>query len=263
MREVLLKEEDVQVGSFVQMNEEVASPWSSWGSQLPPASPPVSVPLPTWRPWEQKPNKLRKRSPASEARSLHRLHEWQQRMDLRRASEQPTRECSRTPLPPGKELKNIRLLKMLEDVQRGKFGSQAFSSCQWSGSQTSPASPSWFVSQTPAASSPWSSTQITPATPSWSGSQTAPATPSWSGSQTNSTRVIGSLLALLKPKPCCSYHYNPWCGSPHLVLDIYPLTPLDGQDQLAGVPGARSLPWSPLVPPALPGDLWPLISCWR
>ena len=192
MKEALVKKEGMKEGDFdklVEISGEVASPWSSWGSQLPPASPPVLVPLPTWRPWEQNPKKPKKRSPASEARSLGRLLEWQQRMDLRRASNQSTRECSSssTPLPPGKELKNVRLLKRLEDVQRGKSGSQAFPSSQWSGSQTSPASPSWFVSQTPAASSPWSGTQITPATPSWSGSQTAPATPSWSGSQTNST----------------------------------------------------------------------------
>ena len=57
------------------------------------------------------------------------------------------------------------------------------------------------------------------------------------------TRVIGSLLALLKPKLSCSYHYNPWCRSPHPVRDIYLLTPLAGRDQLAGAPGARSLPW--------------------
>ena len=256
MREVLLKEEDVQVGSFVQMNEEVATPWSSWGSQLPPASPPVSVPLPTWRPWEQKPNKLRKRSPASEARSLRRLREWQQQRDLQRASEQSTRECSSTPFPPRKELKNVRLLNRLEDVQGGKLGSQTFPFSQWSGSQTSPAIPSWSGSQTSPASSSWSGSQTSPASSPWSGSQTSPATLSWSGSQTTSTsppwsgdqetctRVIGSLLALLKPTLCCSSHFNPWCRSPQPVLDISPLpTPLAGQDQLASVPGARSLPW--------------------
>ena len=193
MREVLLKkeemkEEDVKVESFAEMNGEVASPWSSWGSQLPPASPPVSVPLPTWRPWEQRPKKLKKRSPASEARSLRRLREWQQQRDLQRASasDQSTRECSSsTPMPPRKELKNVRLLNRLEDVQGGKLGSQIFPSSQWSGSQTSPAFPSWSGSQTSPASSPWSGSQTSPATLSWSGSQTNSTSPPWSGDQEN------------------------------------------------------------------------------
>ena len=194
-----MKEEgvkEVMVESLEEMSGEVAFPWSSWGLQLPPASPPFSTLSPTWRPWEQRPKKLKKRSPTSEARSLRRLLEWQQQRDLQRASPQLTRECSSssTPLPPARELKQVRLLDRLETEQGGKSGSQAFPSSQWSGSQISSAFPSWSGSQTSPTSSSWSGSQTSPASSSLSGSQTIPCLPSWSGSQT---------------APCSS----PWSGS--------------------------------------------------
>ena len=60
-----------------------------------------------------------------------------------------------------------------------------------------------------------------------------------------------------------SSHYNPWCLSPYPVPDICPLTLLDGQDQLAHVPWARSLPRWMRVPPALPGcSVVPVYLLW-
>ena len=161
----------------VEKRGEVAFPNSSWGSQLPPATPKSRKPLPTWRPWElenlpkvwqPKLPKFKKRSPASEARSRRRLLEWQWHRDSRRGLEQLTPVESATPLPPPRELNNVRLLDRLEG---GKLGSQALPPIQWSGSQTSPSSPSWSGSQT------------FPASSSWSGSQTSPSPPPWSGDQ--------------------------------------------------------------------------------
>ena len=180
------KEEEVE-GFEEDMTGEVAFPWSSWGSQLPPASPPVLVQLPTWRPWEPRPRKVKKRSPASEARSFRRLRDLQQRRDLQRASDQSTSGCASTPLPPSRELKQVRLLERLE-VEGGKLGSQAFPSNQSSGIQTSSTSPARSGSQTSPwgpAFSPWSGEQNLPASPSWSGSQTNPTSPPWSGNQGN------------------------------------------------------------------------------
>ena len=70
-----VKEEDVKEDRVKEVlkeekSGEVAFPNSSWGSQLPPASPKASESLLTWRPWEKQ--KLlrwkKKRSPASEAK---------------------------------------------------------------------------------------------------------------------------------------------------------------------------------------------------
>ena len=165
--------------------EEVAFPYSSWGLQLPPATPKSTKPLPTWRPWEMekvwqpKPQlqQFKKRSPASEARSRRRLLQWQQRRDLGRVSQELT-----TPLPPSRELKNVRLKDRLEG---GRLGSQASPSTQWSGSQTSPSSSFWSGSQTYPSSPPLyrPGTQTFADSPSQSGSQTSPSSPPWSGDQ--------------------------------------------------------------------------------
>ena len=171
---------------------EVAFPSSSWGSQLPPETPKTSKPTSTWRPWEKQ--KLlrwkKKRSPASEARSQRRLREWQQRRDLLQLdSHLLSKECFSTPLPPLRELKNVRLTERLEGSQGGELGSQAFTPNQWSGSQASPTLPSWLGSPssppTSSASPPWSGIQTFPTPPPWSGSQTYLTPPPWSGRQGN------------------------------------------------------------------------------
>ena len=91
---------------------KAAFPCFSWGLQLPPATPPNSNPLSAWRPWEvAKPGKWKKRSPASQARSLRRLREWQEKRDIRRGPDQVSRECSSTPLPPPMESRKVRLVE--------------------------------------------------------------------------------------------------------------------------------------------------------
>ena len=57
MKEALVKKEEMEendVESFEETTGELASPWSTWGSQLRPPSPPIPVPLQAWRPWEQR-----------------------------------------------------------------------------------------------------------------------------------------------------------------------------------------------------------------
>ena len=121
---------------------------SSWGKLLPASTPSVSSLSPIWRPWEfeerttedvklpgpRKPGQGRgkRRSPAAEARSQRRLHEWQQRVDLQRElnclhSEQRS-IC--TPLPAPKEIRSVRLLERLEGEKGKKLGSQALPSSQ-------------------------------------------------------------------------------------------------------------------------------------
>ena len=140
MRKVVVKNDDEECKK--EDSGKAAFPSSSWGSQLPPASPLSTKPLPTWRPWEVDNNegskvklpRCKKRSPASKARSVQRLREWQQRRDLQRCS---------TPLPPRRELFNARLTDRLE----GKFGSQTSPVGKMSCSQTSSPSPFWSGSQ--------------------------------------------------------------------------------------------------------------------
>ena len=189
-----VKEDDVKEDRLKEVLKEeklgeVAFPNSSWGSQLPPETPKTSKPTSTWRPWEKQ--KLlrwkKKRSPASEARSQRRLREWQQRRDLQLESHLLSKECYSTPLPPSRELKNVRLTERLEVSQEGELGSQAFTSNQWSGSQASPAFPSWLGSPSspPTASTPWAGIQTFPTPPPWSGSQTYLTPPPWSGHKGN------------------------------------------------------------------------------
>ena len=185
----------LQVHVLKEEKREVASPSSTWGSQLPPATPPKQKPLTAWRPWEAGPQKQKKRSPASEARSWRRLHVWQQRKDLQRSSNHMPKQSYSTPLPPQKELKVVRLVERLECEDRGDFGSQAPPFNHWSesrapnfpplmsGSQTS-CSPPWSGSETTSSSLPWSGSQTFPSPPPRSGSQTFPSPPPWSGSQT-------------------------------------------------------------------------------
>ena len=172
---------------------EAAFPPSPWGLQLPPPTPPKSKPLFDWRPWEVgKQQKWKKRSPASQARSLRRLREWQKQRDFQRGQFiNPS-----TPLPPPREVRNVCLVDRLEGEGGKKFGSQTIPLSQWSdcqippvssslsGSQTVPYLPSWSGSQTVSCSPPWSGSQTPPCSPYWSGSQTVPCAPSWSGSQT-------------------------------------------------------------------------------
>ena len=157
--------------------------------------------------------KLKKRSPASEARSTRRLLEWQQRRDLQRGLEQLT-----TPLPPSRKLKNVRLIDRLEGR---KLGSQAPPFNQWCGSQASSSSPSVSGTQT-SPSSPlslaplWSGSQ---ASPSQSGSQTSPSSPLylpplWSGSQTFHT---GPSQSGSQTSPSCP----PWSGNQETVHQDY------------------------------------------
>ena len=166
---------------------EAAFPCSPWGSQLPPPTPSNLKPLYSWRPWEvAKPRKWKKRSPASQARSLRRLREWQEQRDLQRGLDQFT--SPNTPLPPPREVRNVRLVNRLEGEGGGKFGSQAFPLSNCSGSQIPPASspipylPSSSGSQTVSCLPSWSGSQTIPCSPLWSGSQTIPPPP-WSGNQ--------------------------------------------------------------------------------
>ena len=186
VKENEVKEDSVKEVLKEETTKEAASPNSSWGSQLPPASPKTSKLHPTWRPWETQ--KLlwreKKRSPASEARSQRRLHEWQQRRDPQRNSDLLTKDCFSTPLPPSRELRIVRLTERLEGSQEP--GSQALTPNQWSGS---PALPSWLGSSssvpTSSASPPWSCSQTNSTPPPQSGSQTYPTPPPWSGHQGN------------------------------------------------------------------------------
>ena len=163
-----MKEESVkfEVGTVLLNADEVleregageaAFPCSLWGSQLPPPTPSNLKPPFSWRPWEvAKPRKWKKRSPASQARSLRRLREWQRQRDIQRGMDQSTRECSSTPLPPPREARNVRLAERLESEGGEKFGNQTFPLSQLSGSQTLPY---WSGSQTTSPSSPWSGNQ--------------------------------------------------------------------------------------------------------
>ena len=193
MKEDQVKENDVKDVLKEETMGEVASPSSSWGSQLPPETPKTSALPPTWRPWENQwlLKWKKKRSPASEARSQHRLREWQRRRDLQRDSSLLAKECFSTPLPPSREMRNVRLTARLEGVKGCELGSQAPAPCQWSGSQTFPAFPSWPGSTspppTPSASPPLFGSQTFSTPPPRSGSQTYSTPPPWSGSQTYST----------------------------------------------------------------------------
>ena len=190
---------------------EVAFPCSSWGSQLPPATPQTSSLQPTWRPWEKQKRRKKKRSPASEARSRRRLLEWQQRRDFQWDSGLLGKES--TPLPPPRELRNIRLTERLEVSEGGELGSQALAPRQWSGSQTPPTSPSGLNSQssppTSSASPLWSGSQTFSTPPPWFGSQTFPSPPPWSGHQGNahqdnwlSASTLQNHTMLQQPSPC-------------------------------------------------------------
>ena len=158
-------------GPVMKEAGEAAFPGSLWGSQLPPPTPPNPKPLLDWRPWEvAKPRKWKKRSPASQARSLRRLREWQKQRDQFTS----TRESPSTPLPLPRALVNVRLVDRLENEVGEKFGSQTSPLSQRSGSQI------------PLVPTSWSGSQTVPYPPSWSGSQTASCSPPWSQSQTAS-----------------------------------------------------------------------------
>ena len=228
-------EEGAEVETFEKEDAgEAAFPCSSWGSQLPPATPSNSNLLFAWRPWEvAKPLKFKKRSPASQARSLRRLREWQEQRDLQRG--QYTRECFRTPLPPPRQLRKVRLEDRLEGEKGGQFGSQTFPLTQWSGSQI------------PFVSASLSESQTVPCVPTQSGSQTASCSPPWPGSQTTSPS-------------------SPWSGSQGGVHQENWLSASSFTNQnvlqqspspLATLPSP--IPWS--SPPSLPGWTGPAGSC--
>ena len=121
---------------------------SSWGTLLPAASPPtISNLSPIWRPWEiekrttvevklpWKPGQGRRkrRSPAAEARSQRRLHDWQQRVDLQRGFNRLHSEQRNifTPKPAPKEIWSVRLVERLGDVKgRESGGGQSLPSNQ-------------------------------------------------------------------------------------------------------------------------------------
>ena len=182
----------IKVGTWVhkvemlEMEEagEAAFPCSSWGLQLPPATPPNTKSLFAWRPWEvAKPGRWKKRrSPASQARSLYRLRKWQEQRDIQRGTDQFTM-CPSTPLPPPREMSKTRLLDRMDSEVGGKSGSQNSPLTQWSGSQIPLDSPCLSGSQT------------IPCFPSGSGSQTVSCSPPWSGSQTRVERFVSRYIA--------------------------------------------------------------------
>ena len=149
-KESVVKEEScgekVQVGEDGKERVREAALPSSWGTLLPASAstPLISNLSPIWRPWEieestkagrlpgpRRPGlgmgRRKRRSPAAEARSRRRLHDWQQRVDLQRGFNRLHSEQQNTctPLPAPKEIRSVRLLERLEGVQGKEPGSQA------------------------------------------------------------------------------------------------------------------------------------------
>ena len=118
---------------------------SSWGSSLPAPTPSTPKLTPIWRPWDAKvklkepwkpgPGKGKRRSPAAEARSRHRLLEWQHRVDqLREVNRlQSEQRIVSTPVPAPQEVRRVRLMERLEEVNvKGiKSGSQTLPPIQY------------------------------------------------------------------------------------------------------------------------------------